>query len=113
MLAGVLAITGFSLSEIVTSKLEVTTLPAPSVAVYVTVVVPMANVAPLLWVEVKTTEQLSLAVGAVQVTTPSQLEASVFCVILAGVLVITGFSLSLIVTVNELVAVLPTPSVAV
>ena len=45
--------------------------------------------------------QLSAAVGAVQVTTASQTPASLLCVMSLGQPLMTGFSVSLTVTVNE------------
>ena len=72
---------------------------------------------PGLWVDVKDAiPQLSSAVGAVHVTICEQVAGfPAFDVkpILAGHPVITGFVLSLTVTVNEQVAVLPELSVAV
>ena len=66
MLAGISAMAGAWLSVMITSNEALTVLPAASVAVYVTVVVPTAKVSPLLCVEVNVdTPQLSLAVGAV------------------------------------------------
>ena len=62
--------TGFVLSFTVTLKVQVEILPATSVAVYVTTVVPNAKVLPEAWEDVNVeTEQLSEAVGAVQVAT--------------------------------------------
>ncbi len=56
-----------------TVKVHGVVLPHGSMAVYVTVVVPIGNVSPELYVEVKlATEQLSLAVGGVQVTAAEQ-----------------------------------------
>jgi hypothetical protein len=69
MLEGQLEMTGFSVSFTVTSNEHVTELPAASVAVYVTVVVPTGKTSPGLWVLVMVTPvQLSDSVGAVQVT---------------------------------------------
>src|ERR1043166_860595 len=52
----------------VTVKLQVAVLPAQSLAVYVTVVVPIGNTEPLATLGVTVTPaQLSLAVGAVYV----------------------------------------------
>ena len=76
--------------------------------------VPTGKVSPLLWSEVNvSTEQLSAAVGAGQVTTALQLPASLSCVMAPGVPVITGLSLSFTVTVKEVVSELPAASVAV
>ena len=62
---------------------------------------------------VKETVQLSLAVGAVQVTTALQLAAPVLVVMLVGMPLKVGLILSLMVMVNELVVTLPEASVAV
>ena len=77
-------------------------------------VVPKANESPLLCVEVKvSTAQLSVVVGAVQVTMAAQLPASADCVMSAGVPLMAGSSSSVTVTSKELVVVLPWMSVAV
>src|SRR5690606_40733380 len=110
---GQFAITGTSVSTTVTSNEHVAVLPAPSVAVYVTVVVPIGNTSPLLCELDNDTEQLSDAVGAVHVTTAPHELASVLNVISVGQSAITGTSVSTTVTSNEHVAVLPAPSVAV
>ena len=107
MSAGVSEITGASSSVSVTVKVEVVVLPAMSVAVNVTVVVPTANVSPLEWVLVKVAEQLSLAVGSVQVTAALQVPAAADCVMLAGVPLKVGAMLSCTVTVKVTVAELP------
>jgi hypothetical protein len=58
-------IVGFSVSFTVTVKLQVAVLPEPSVAVQVTVVVPLGNVEPEGGEqETVTPGQLSVAVGA-------------------------------------------------
>ena len=65
-------ITGASSSDTVTvNEHWVAALLAASDTLYVTVVVPLANVAPEAWLPegVKAPSQLSLAVGAVQVAT--------------------------------------------
>lgn len=107
MLEGHPVITGFVLSDTVTVKEHRDVFPEASVAVYVTVVTPMGNVAPgtLLLVNVER-EQLSVAVGAVQLTAASQ---AVFAKmdILEGHPVITGSILSFTVTVKEQFAVFP------
>src|SRR5690606_2323125 len=64
-------IVGSSVSTTVTLNEHVAVLPAPSVAVYVTVVVPTRNTSPLLCELDNNTEQLSDAVGAVHSTTAS------------------------------------------
>jgi len=62
-------ITGFVLSWTITLKEHVDVLPAPSVAVYVTTVVPRLKTDPGAWVLVKVPPaQLSDLVGAVQLT---------------------------------------------
>src|SRR5690606_40568457 len=113
MSVGQFAITGTSVSTTVTSNEHVAVLPAPSVAVYVTVVVAIGNTSPLLCELDNDTEQLSDAVGAVHVTTAPHVLASVINVISVGQFAITGTSVSTTVTSNEHVAVLPAPSVAV
>src|SRR5690606_13774004 len=110
---GLFAITGTSVSTSVPTHRSSDLLPAPSVAVYVTVVVPIGNTSPLLCELDNDTEQLSDAVGAVHVTTASHELASVLNVISVGQFAITGTSVSTTVTSNEHVAVLPAPSVAV
>ena len=57
--------------------------------------------------------QLSIAVGAVQVTTAEHAEAFVLVVISEGHPLITGAVLSLTITFNEQVDVFPLVSVAV
>ena len=112
-LAGQSAITGASPSFTVTVKVQAFSLPLLSVAVQVTVASPLSKVEPLAGLQ--TTEaraQLSLAVGAVQLTTAVQWAASVFCVMLAGQ-VMAGLSLSLTVTSNWQVLLLPAASLAV
>lgn len=60
--------TGFVLSVTVTLKVQVDVFPFPSVAVYVTSVVPNGKLLPGVWEPVNVeTEQLSTAVGSVQV----------------------------------------------
>jgi hypothetical protein len=59
-------ITGFSVSLMVTVKVQLLVFPAASVAVHVTVVIPLANVAPEGGLQtVVTPGQLSVAVGVV------------------------------------------------
>ena len=96
----------------VTVKLQVT-LPAPLVAVHVTVVVPTGKAAPLAKpavCEVDGPAQLSAPTGAVKVTTFEHKPGSLLPVIFAGQ-VIVGNSLSLMDTVKLQVAVLPAASV--
>jgi hypothetical protein len=106
---------GFSLSVTVTSCVQLAVFPETSVAVQVTVVVPIVNTAGASLVIIKSApdEQLSAAVGvpkatAVAVHTP----ASAATLTLAGQ-VIVGFSVSLTVTLWVQVAVFPEASVTV
>ena len=70
-------------------------LDASSVAVYVTVVVPISKVDPGLWLEVSVTiSELSVAVGSVHVTSADAEPTSVLTVILDGIFEIVGSSLS-------------------
>src|SRR5690606_26260694 len=111
---GQFAITGTSVSSTVTSNEHVAVLPAPSVAVYVTVVVPIGKTSPGSCVLVNVVPvQLSVNVGAVHVTTASHELASVLTVISVGQFAITGTSVSLTVTSNEHVALLPEAPVGV
>ena len=75
--------------------------------------VPTAKVSPGLWVLVRVCEQLSVAVGAVQVTAAPQMPASLFADRLPGLPAMTGFSLSVTVMVKLAVVVLPAASCAV
>ena len=76
-------IVGAWLSFTVTVNEQVETLPAGSVAVEVTVVVPTGKIEPEAGVEETVAEQLSDAVTA-KVTTAPQFPASFDVVILAG-----------------------------
>jgi hypothetical protein len=107
MFEGHPVITGFILSTTVTVKEHKDEFPEPSVAVYVTVDTPTGNVAPgtLLLVNVESV-QLSVAVGAVQLTIASQ-EEFAKTDILEGHPVITGSTSSFTVTVKEQFAVFP------
>jgi hypothetical protein len=90
----------------------VAVLPAASVAVHVTVVKPIGNVAGALFATVAPV-QLSENIGIPNTTeVASQFPESTGTVIATGA-VITGFSLSSIVTVCVAVAVFPAASVAV
>src|SRR6266571_3042952 len=114
MLAGQAAMTGASLSLMLTLKVQALVLPLPSVAVQVTTVAPLAKAVPLAGKQ--TTEalvQLSLAVGAVKVATAVHWPASVLFTMLAGQAAMTGASLSLTITLKVQALVLPLPSVAV
>lgn len=75
-------------------------------------VVPRGKELPGAFVVVRVTLQLSLAVGAVQVTVLLQ-PAVTLCVMLEGIPEIVGLILSTIVTVNDPAAVFPEASVAV
>jgi len=113
MLDGHPVMTGFMLSVTITLNVQVEVLPAPSVAVYVTGVVPSEKRNPEVCVLVKLAiEQLSEAVGAVQVAIALQ-DALAETIMLDGHPVITGLVLSLTITLKVQVAVLPEPSVAV
>jgi hypothetical protein len=90
----------------VTVKLQVVVFPATSFAVYVTVVVtPTGKLAGASFVKLFT-PQLSVAVGAVQVT--DGLQVTIF----AGQLLITGTVLSTTVTLKEQTLLLVLTSVA-
>ena len=105
---------GFCVSFTVTVKLAVLVFPAASVAVYVTVVVPNANTEPEACVVVKVTPaQLSVAVGAVQVTVALQEPVVLPAVMFAGIPEITGAALSITVMICVAVVKLPAASVAV
>jgi hypothetical protein len=113
MVAGQPVITGLVLSLTVTLNVHVEILPAASVAVYVTAVVPSENRDPDVCVLVKLeTEQLSEAVGAVQVPIALQ-DALEDNVMFDGQPVMTGLVLSVTTTLKVHVDVLPAPSVAV
>lgn len=108
-------ITGAWVSFTVIVNEHVLTLPAPSVAVYVTVVVPIGNTVPGVWLAVTTKPepQLSVMVGGVQKTGAPHVLNALFTVMFVGQLVITGAKLSVTVTVKVHVLVLPTASTAV
>jgi hypothetical protein len=96
----------------VTVKLQVLELPAASVAVACTVVVPTGKLEPETWsVPTVGTEQLSVAV-AVKLTGAAQVPAIAFTVIFAGH-EIDGGVLSMTVIVCDALAVLVAASVAV
>jgi hypothetical protein len=68
MLAGQIA-TGTSVSLTVTLKLQLAVLPEASVAVQVTLLVPLANVLPLVGMQVTLTPgQLSVAIAPAKLT---------------------------------------------
>src|SRR5437764_13429218 len=103
---------GFSVSFAVTVKVQVLVLPEASVAVQVTVVVPLAKLEPEAGEQlVVTPGQLSLAVG-LKVTVCAQVPGAGLVKIFAGQ-VIVGFSVSFTVTVKVQVLVLLEASVAV
>jgi len=101
---------GLSVSLIVTVKLQVAVFPLLSVAEQVTGVAPTTNVVPLAGVQVKLLPgQLSLEVKITLALLhcPGSALATIF------VQIITGYSVSLTVTVNEQEAVFPLASVTV
>src|SRR5215813_3309793 len=103
--------TGGVTSLTVTVKLQLLELPAASVAVAVTVVVPTGKTEPdagLL--RTVGTEQLSLAL-TVKLTAAEQVPTGAFTVIFAGQLMLGGV-LSITVIVCDADAMLPDPSVA-
>ena len=75
--------------------------------------VPTEKRSPGLWVLVKVAPQLSVVVGAVQVTTAPHRVASLVWLMSAGMPAMAGFSLSTTVTVKEVVTELFAASVAV
>ena len=94
-----------------TRKVQVTVLPAGSVAVAVTVVEPGLNTLPEAGLYVTVAEQLSVTVAAKVATLLHSFWA--ICRVIVPGQVITGGWLSTTVTVKEQVAVCPLPSVAV
>src|SRR6056297_369693 len=91
-------------------------LPASSVAIYVTVYNPTSNISPGVGPAVcaTLTSQLSVAIGILQFTPPSQLLKSFPTVMVsAGQFTNTGVSLSSTTTVISHVAVFPLSSVTV
>src|SRR5260221_1495612 len=119
MLPGQPLITGASASPLtVTVKVHVELLPATSLAVYSIVVVPAGNklplAKPLVCVTVGTASQLSVAVGAVQLTIAPHLPVSIGTgPMLPGQPLITGGpAFPLTVTVQVQVDLLPSASLA-
>ena len=115
MSAGKPTMVGASLSVTVMVKLPSVVSPAASVAVYVIVVAPTGNVAPLAnpaVCAIVDPVQLSAEVGSTHVTSAPQTPASVFTVCLQ-VNYIVGASLSVTVTVKLAEKVLELASVAV
>src|SRR5438477_4011183 len=103
---------GGSVSLTVTENAQTLVLPLASVAVQVTMVVPLGKEEPLAGEQTEVTPgQLSVAV-AMKVTLLAQVPGEVLTTILAGQ-IITGASASLMATVKEQVPALPQPSVAV
>ena len=105
---------GFSVSLTVTVKLHCAELLEGSIAVKTFVVVPTWNVEPLAKPLVNETvaEQLSVAVGVLKVATAPQVPGVLFILRGAGQ-AITGFWLSMTVTVTLQEEVFPDASVAV
>src|SRR6266480_1929755 len=104
--------TGAPTSLTVTVKLQLCVLPAASVAVATTVVVPTAKTEPeALLVTIVGTEQLSLAL-TVKLTAAEHVSVGALTVMLAGQ-VMVGSVLSMTVIVCDALAVSPAPSVAV
>jgi hypothetical protein len=113
ILLGHPVITGLLLSTTTMLNVHVDVLPEPSVAVYVTGVVPIENSDPDVWLLLRLeSEQLSVAVGAVQVAAALH-DPFADKVMVAGHPVITGLVLSITITLNVQVAVFPEASVAV
>jgi len=106
---------GSSSSVTVTSNSQESTFPAPSVAVYVTVVVPTGKKVPggLETVTTTSPRQLSAAVGGVQVTSAPQTPPSLLCEIFIGHPEKTGASSSITVMVAVQALSLPLRSVTV
>ena len=106
------AITGGSLSFTLTAKLHVLVLPLVSVAVQVTVLMPLAKALPLAGVQSTVTpEQLSVAIAA-KFTIRLHWPSAVFVTIFAGQ-VTTGASVSLTVMLKLQLVEFPETSVAV
>jgi hypothetical protein len=107
--------TGSSTSSTVTVRLQVPVLPAPSVAVKVTVELPTGKAEPLAGPPLCVTvgvPQLSVAVGVVIVTTAEHWPGSLFTEIDGGQ-VTDGLPVSGTVTVKLQLAVLPAASMTV
>src|SRR5262245_40575100 len=107
-------IAGASVSLTVTVNVQALVFPLASVAVQVTSVLPLANVAPLVGLHVTVSlGQGAVAAGAVKLATVVHWLEAVFVLMSAGHAAMTGFSVSLIVTVNVQALVFPLASVAV
>src|SRR5205814_816040 len=110
MLSGHAPRVGASVSLTVTVKLQLFVLGgvAVSLAVQLTVVVPLAKIEPLAGVQTTVAlPQLSVAVGGVKVTTAWHALAAVLCVMLSGHALMTGTAVSL--TRNSWLQVLEHP----
>jgi hypothetical protein len=104
--------TGLVLSFTITLNEHVAIFPDPSVAVYVTTVVPSENVLPLLMLGVKEIKvQLSIAMGTAHVTIALQ-EVLAKTIMSVGQAVRVGLILSFTITLNEHVDKFPDPSIA-
>ena len=104
---------GNSRSLTMTLKLQEALFPLASVAVQVTVLVPLLKLDPLGGTHAFVApEQLSLTVGAAKFTTRAHKPGAVLVVMSVGH-VMAGKSLSLTVTVKEQALVLPLVSLAV
>jgi hypothetical protein len=90
---------GAVVSVTVTVNMQVLELPAASVAVLVTVVVPSGNVAPDAGVETTVTVEQSSLARTVKLTAAEQLPGSLGTMMLAGQ-TMEGGELSVTVTVN-------------
>jgi hypothetical protein len=100
------------MSLTVTVKLQLDELPAASVAVACTVVVPTGKLDPDAWsVTIKGTEQLSLPLTA-NVTGAAQVPAIAFATMFGGQLIVGGV-LSITVMVCEALVIKPALSFAV
>ena len=104
-------IVGLVLSTTVTTCVAVAVLPASSVTVQVTVVLPIGKVPGALLVT-EATPQLSAVVGAPSVTLKA-LQAELALTVTAAGAVMVGFCVSFTVIVKLAVVVLPAASVAV
>src|SRR5438309_5801302 len=104
---------GSSVSLTVTMKVQALVLPLASVAVQVTVVTPLLKLLPLTGRQDTVAPwQLSLAVGVTYLSVRAQVPRAVLVLMFAGQVNVVS-SVSLTLTVNEHVLVLPLASVAV
>src|SRR5438093_789443 len=111
MFAGSVSVGGV-VSRTVTVNVFVPTLPRASVALHVTVVVPIANVAPLGGVHVTASAPSTVSVADVAKLNAAPVGPVASTVALAGT-VTTGAVVSLTVTVNDPVPTLARASLAV